>query len=175
MICVPIVSSTMANALSDIAAAQDYADVIKLRLDLISDYDLPELLKAVGKPCIVTNRSKVDGGQFKGSEEERVQSLREAIELGADYIDIETVTGEVIIERDGSGDIKIQDVQSNVEIGSDGSGGIKIRDIKGEVLIGSDGSGSVNIVNVSGSLMIIAKGSGDVHTHGIEGQISLPR
>lgn len=92
MICVPIVSSTMADALSDIAAAQDYADVIELRLDLISDYDLPELLKAVGKPCIVTNRSKVDGGQFKGSEEERVQSLREAIELGADYIDIETVT-----------------------------------------------------------------------------------
>jgi len=82
----------MKQALSDIATAQPLADYIELRLDLISDFDLPKLIHSAGKPCIVTNRCKIDGGQFKGTEEERVQSLHDAIELDADYIDIETTT-----------------------------------------------------------------------------------
>ena len=43
-------------------------------------------------PCIVTNRCKKDGGQFAGTEEERVEILRRAIELNVEYIDIETST-----------------------------------------------------------------------------------
>jgi len=92
MICIPIVGPTMAQALKDFDACQSLADVIELRLDLIADHDLPRLLKEAGKPCIVTNRSKTEGGQFKGSEEERIQVLRQAIDQGAEYIDIETST-----------------------------------------------------------------------------------
>ena len=92
MICIPITSASMEQALADIALAQPCADYIELRLDLIADFDLSALISAAGKPCIVTNRCKIDGGQFKGSEEERVQSLRDAIDLGADFIDIETTT-----------------------------------------------------------------------------------
>lgn len=92
MICVPIVGPTMEQALADIPRAQRFADIIELRLDLISGADPPVLLKAADKPCIVTNRTKVEGGQFKGSEEERVKTLREAMGAGADYIDIEAGT-----------------------------------------------------------------------------------
>ncbi len=92
MICVPIVGPTMDRARKDLDACQKLADIIELRLDLIEDFDLPLLLKEAGKPCIVTNRCKMDGGQFAGTEEERVEILRRAIELNVDYIDIETST-----------------------------------------------------------------------------------
>ena len=35
------------------------------------------------------NRIKAEGGKFEGSEDERVSYLQEAVELGAEYIDIE--------------------------------------------------------------------------------------
>ena len=93
MICVPIVGPGMEQALQDIETCCDLADFIELRLDLIDGFDLPRLIKAAtGKPCIVTNRAKMDGGQFPGTEEERVAVIRQAIDAGAEYIDIETST-----------------------------------------------------------------------------------
>ena len=92
MICIPIVGPTMDRARKDLDACQKLADIIELRLDLIENFDLPLLLKEAGKPCIVTNRCKMDGGQFAGPEEERVAILRKAIDLGVDYLDIETST-----------------------------------------------------------------------------------
>ena len=92
MICVPIVGSSMLNALDQIAAADKVADILELRLDLIVSPDLNALLHAANKPVIVTNRSKLDGGQFKGNDEERVQVLRDAMAAKADYVDIEVST-----------------------------------------------------------------------------------
>ena len=92
MICVPIVGSSMLNALDQIAAAEKVADILELRLDLIISPDLNALLHAANKPVIVTNRSKLDGGQFKGNDEERVQVLRDAMAAKVDYVDIEVST-----------------------------------------------------------------------------------
>lgn len=92
MICIPIVGPTQQKALKDIAAAEPLADFLELRLDLMSDYDLGNLLKTAKKPCIVTNRTKKEGGQFSGSEEKRVGILKQAMSLGAEYVDIETST-----------------------------------------------------------------------------------
>jgi len=92
MICIPIVGPSGDQALKDISEARSFGDIIELRLDLIQDADLPSLLQAADKPCIVTNRTKLEGGQFKGSEEERVRVLRQAMDAGADYIDIESAT-----------------------------------------------------------------------------------
>ncbi|MEE9258593.1 MAG: shikimate dehydrogenase [Nitrospinaceae bacterium] len=98
MICVPIVSQSMRQALDDISAAEPVADIIELRVDLIPDADIPQLLKAATKPCIVTNRTKREGGQFKGTEEERVDILRRAIDGGAEYIDIEASTPKELLK-----------------------------------------------------------------------------
>jgi 3-dehydroquinate dehydratase / shikimate dehydrogenase len=92
MICVPIVGPTMSRALEDIPKASELADIIELRLDLIDDVNLANLLKATDKPVIVTNRNKREGGQFKGSEEDRIKFLQEAIDAEVDYIDIEAGT-----------------------------------------------------------------------------------
>jgi 3-dehydroquinate dehydratase / shikimate dehydrogenase len=98
MICIPIVGPSMQKALEDIAIAEKIADIIELRLDLIARFDLPQLMQATERPLIVTNRTKLEGGQFKGSEAERIQILRQAIEAGVDYIDIETSTPKELLQ-----------------------------------------------------------------------------
>ena len=92
MICVPIIGASMPKALEQITAAEKVADILELRLDLINSFDLKVLFSAITIPVIVTNRSKLDGGQFKGGDEERVQALHDALEAGADYVDIEVST-----------------------------------------------------------------------------------
>jgi len=56
------------------------------------------LIKTSKKPCIITNRTKREGGQFTGNEEERVDILKQAEELGAEYIDIETSTPKELLK-----------------------------------------------------------------------------
>jgi 3-dehydroquinate dehydratase / shikimate dehydrogenase len=92
MICIPIVGASMPKALEQITSAEKIADILELRLDLIHSPDLKVLLNAVSKPVIVTNRSKLDGGQFRGGDNERLQVLRDAIAAGANYVDIEVST-----------------------------------------------------------------------------------
>ncbi len=99
----------MGKALEDISAAEKIADIIELRLDLIARFDLPALMQATALPSIVTNRTKTEGGQFKGAEEDRVEILRQAIQAGADYIDIETSTPKELLKSvlDNKGKTKI--------------------------------------------------------------------
>ncbi len=92
MICVPIIGPSARKAQQQIASAAAVADILELRLDLMDAPRLDTLLTAATLPVIVTNRSKLDGGQFKGTDEKRVQSLRDARKAGADYVDIEVST-----------------------------------------------------------------------------------
>ena len=92
MICIPIVGPSMSKAQEQIESALAIADILELRLDLIESANLKTLLDSSTLPVIVTNRSKHDGGQFKGSDADRVQTLRDALEGGADYVDIEVST-----------------------------------------------------------------------------------
>ena len=92
MICIPIVGPSMSNAQEQIESALVIADILELRLDLIVSPDLSGLIASSTLPVIVTNRSKHDGGQYKGLDEDRLQSLRDALKAGADYVDIEVST-----------------------------------------------------------------------------------
>ena len=73
-------------ALQDIARS---AHIVELRLDFMVEYDLTRLLRDRPCPVIVTNRPEREGGRFRGNEEDRVRPLLEAIDLGAEYVDIE--------------------------------------------------------------------------------------
>ena len=96
MICVPIVGPSMSKAQEQIASAPAVADILELRLDLIADPDLNVLFDSASLPVIATCRSKIDGGQFKGQEEARIQLLRDA--LRADYVDIEVSTPRELLQ-----------------------------------------------------------------------------
>ncbi|MDO8715704.1 MAG: type I 3-dehydroquinate dehydratase [Dehalococcoidales bacterium] len=67
------------------------ADLFELRIDLIGE-GWQQLTKQLDKPWIGCNRLPVEGGQWQGSEARRIESLLQAVELGADVIDIELNT-----------------------------------------------------------------------------------
>jgi 3-dehydroquinate dehydratase / shikimate dehydrogenase len=71
------------------AAGGAGADLIELRLDTVDRPDVAAALEGRRRPVLVTCRATWEGGHFKGSEEERQRILREALEAGAEFVDIE--------------------------------------------------------------------------------------
>ncbi|MGE0450152.1 MAG: shikimate dehydrogenase [Vicinamibacterales bacterium] len=69
--------------------AAEGADLVELRLDSVSDADVAAALAGRRCPVIVTCRPTWEGGAFAGSEEERLGLLEQALQLGAEYVDVE--------------------------------------------------------------------------------------
>ena len=88
-ICLPIVETTGEKALRAVAEANGLADLIELRLDYLKAPSLESLLAKGKKPLIVTNRRREEGGRYGGDEKKRLGILREAADLGADFVDAE--------------------------------------------------------------------------------------
>jgi 3-dehydroquinate dehydratase type I len=88
-ICVPIVETHVRKAIEAIKEANFLADFIELRADYLKDPKLTDLMKIRKKPLIVTNRRKEEEGRYRGNEPERFKVLKEAIRLGAEYVDVE--------------------------------------------------------------------------------------
>ena len=91
-LCIPIVETTVGKALIAIKEVNRWADLIELRVDYLRGVKLSLLLENQQKPFIVTNRRKEEGGKYRGEERKRLVVLQEAIDLGADYIDVELAT-----------------------------------------------------------------------------------
>jgi 3-dehydroquinate dehydratase/shikimate dehydrogenase len=89
MICVPIVAPSQERMEREIQFATPLADILELRMDYAPDADLAALIEKRRKPVIVTCRPEREGGQFKGEESARLAVLQRAIDLGADYVDVE--------------------------------------------------------------------------------------
>jgi len=88
-ICVPIVERTVEQALGVVERAKAVADLIELRLDYLGEPEFGPLMKSCRKPFIITNRRREEGGRFEGDEAGRFEVLKEAVEQGADYVDVE--------------------------------------------------------------------------------------
>jgi 3-dehydroquinate dehydratase/shikimate dehydrogenase len=87
-ICETVTASTM----TELRHARDRAvaaDLVELRLDGVRDLDVAGALDGRSKPVIVTCRPVWEGGAFRGSETERLRLLRRAIDLGAEFVDVE--------------------------------------------------------------------------------------
>ena len=67
------------------------ADLFELRIDLIGE-GWQQLTQQLDKPWIACNRVATEGGQWQGSEARRIETLLQAVELGADIIDVELGT-----------------------------------------------------------------------------------
>lgn len=78
------------NAVKDVLKAPG-ADMIEVRLDLVEADPLGiirSIRKATSLPLIATNRWRSEGGNFSGSEKERIELLCQASKH-ADFVDIE--------------------------------------------------------------------------------------
>ncbi|MFQ5862182.1 MAG: shikimate dehydrogenase [Candidatus Brocadiales bacterium] len=103
MLCIPITATTTKEALRDMHSASELADLLELRLDYIKAPDVETLIERKPRPVIVTCRPEREGGRFTGPEDKRIALLEKAVDLGAEYVDIEhdSAVGE-FVERAGT-------------------------------------------------------------------------
>src|SRR5436190_8577374 len=84
------------DSLAELLTARDAAvagDLVEVRLDGVRDLDVAGVLAGRRKPVVVTCRAAWEGGRFDGSEHERHAILGQALELGAEFVDIEWKAG----------------------------------------------------------------------------------
>ncbi len=93
MICAPLAEPTLSQARRAMLTAAARADIVELRLDQLDEFPdadgLAALLKDRPCPVIITNRPASEGGKNAWPDEVRLKVLQAAIELGADYVDVE--------------------------------------------------------------------------------------
>ncbi|WOG82794.1 hypothetical protein DCAR_0101962 [Daucus carota subsp. sativus] len=93
-VCGQLMSRSVEEMVSDMFKAKAQgADVVELRLDCLKGFRFPRdlglLLNDRPLPVIVVYRPKSEGGEYEGDENMRLEVLRAAKDMGADYIDIE--------------------------------------------------------------------------------------
>jgi len=89
MICIPIMARNTSDALRKMAPTSAFGDLMEVRLDVMDSFDLSEIIGAASKPVIITYRSEEEGGHGCAPYGARVDYLKEAVRLGADFVDVE--------------------------------------------------------------------------------------
>lgn len=91
-ICAVISGPTLLEAKEQIQAAQTKADLLELRLDLIEPLEpkaLLKLRKLIQIPVLFTLRTVGQGGNYAGTDKERLEKLEELAAAAPTYIDLE--------------------------------------------------------------------------------------
>jgi 3-dehydroquinate dehydratase type I len=88
-ICIPIGASTTENAVEKIIRANDLADLLEFRLDLLDPGRLEELMRAAARPVIATYRSGRQGGEGSDNYAIRRRFLQQGLATGAQLVDVE--------------------------------------------------------------------------------------
>jgi len=102
MICIPITGKTQAEALVQIEKSLPRTDLLELRMDLIRDGDMRTLIEKCrsgpkhGKVLVTNRRKEPIPGEESSEERQRIALLKQAIRLGAEYVDIEVETPEIL-------------------------------------------------------------------------------
>ncbi|MCE9530794.1 MAG: type I 3-dehydroquinate dehydratase [Planctomycetes bacterium] len=91
MICITIAQESRHLLLADMLnAAAMGADLLEVRLDCLEKApNFGDMLKAKRLPLLFSCRRQQDGGNWQGTEDERLMLLRQAIMSKADYVEIE--------------------------------------------------------------------------------------
>lgn len=97
MICISVTPTSRRLAAADLFNASKQCDMIELCLDhLARKPDVGALLEAVDKPILISCRRPDEGGQWEGTEDERIQLLRNAIVAGPAYVELDLDTAAKI-------------------------------------------------------------------------------
>jgi 3-dehydroquinate dehydratase/shikimate dehydrogenase len=97
MICVTIAQQSRRFARVDMLNASEQCGLVEVRLDRFSKApEISELLTDRPVPVMISCRRKQDGGEWEGSEDERLSVLRQCIAAKADYVEIELDVAEKI-------------------------------------------------------------------------------
>ena len=88
----PRICASITNTdLKAVRRVESRVDLFEVRIDLIGD-DWQEVARRLTKPWIACNRSAAEGGLWQENEARRIERLLQAIDLGAEMVDIELRT-----------------------------------------------------------------------------------
>ena len=88
----PRICASITNTdLKAVRRVESRVDLFEVRIDLIGD-DWQEVARQLTKPWIACNRSAAEGGLWQDNEARRIERLLQAIDLGAEMVDIELRT-----------------------------------------------------------------------------------
>ncbi|CAN0855970.1 Bifunctional 3-dehydroquinate dehydratase/shikimate dehydrogenase, chloroplastic [Linum grandiflorum] len=120
LICVPIMADSVDDMLVKASQAKSAgADLVEIRLDSLTNFVSPRqglttLINGSPLPTLCTYRPRWEGGQYDGDETQRLDVLKLAMELGADYIDVELqVAGDFIESLNGNRSAKCKVIVSS--------------------------------------------------------------
>jgi 3-dehydroquinate dehydratase/shikimate dehydrogenase len=94
-LCVSLTENTAAGMIECMHRLPDYVDTVEVRLDYLvgppqeASSGLKSICEARDRDIIVTCRPQRQGGHFQGDESARLEILRLAGQLGADFVDVE--------------------------------------------------------------------------------------
>ena len=90
MICISVAPESRKLARADLLNASNHCDIIELCLDRLKKApDVGEMIEGFEKPILISCRRPQDGGKWEGTEDERLQLLRNAIIAGPAYVELE--------------------------------------------------------------------------------------
>ncbi len=84
VICASIVAPDM-KAINEV---EPFVDLYEVRIDVIGDA-WTDVARKLKKPWIACNRMVEEGGKWQGNEARRIEKLLQAIEMGAEIVDVE--------------------------------------------------------------------------------------
>lgn len=96
LVCVAVAARDAHSVVSAVQPMLSMVDVVEVRLDAMETPQVRECCDLISLPLLFTCRPDWEGGEFRGSEEERIKPLLEAIELDADFIDCELNTDKTV-------------------------------------------------------------------------------
>lgn len=97
MICISVTPESRQLAKVDLFNAAGQCDLIELCLDrLLKEPDVKDLIEGAKKPILISCRRQEEGGHFKGTEDERMMLLRQAILANPAYVELDLDTARKI-------------------------------------------------------------------------------
>ncbi len=98
MMCVTMTRETIEDSIVMLSTTD--ADMVEHRIDYMRETpDFEAIYSSFDRPIIATDRPVIMGGRFRGTEATRIQQLSDAIDAGAQYVDIERNAPPVTIKR----------------------------------------------------------------------------
>jgi 3-dehydroquinate dehydratase type I len=95
-----ICASIVDDDFTAVQEAEPFVDMFEVRLDLIGN-GWKKIANGLRKPWIACNRRMEEGGKGEMDEETRIQTILEAVDLGADMGDIELSTANLKMAVEG--------------------------------------------------------------------------
>ena len=106
VICVSVVPSSIRLDFSDLFNASKQCDLIELYSDhFLKTPDIGVLVKSVEKPSLISCRRRRDGGRWKGSKEDKIKLLRNAIVAEPAYVEPDLEIADQIPRYETSGQL----------------------------------------------------------------------